>query len=152
MRFCHSVVSPSFKSCDSSVSIVLSYGLGNQGSRVWFLAGAGKFSLHHHIQNGSGAHPGSYPMGTSCSFPECKADHSPPSSAEVKECVELTFTSQYAFMAWYLLKESTGSNLPLPYPWVLNFWTVMTVSNVLNFYCWQTCWEVFVIHRIIFSV
>jgi hypothetical protein len=25
---------------------------------------AGNFSLHHHVQNGSGAHPASYPMGT----------------------------------------------------------------------------------------
>jgi hypothetical protein len=29
-----------------------------------------------------------------------EADHSPPSSAEVKEWVELTSTPQYAFMAW----------------------------------------------------
>jgi hypothetical protein len=41
-----------------------------------------------------GAHPASYPMGTRASFPGVKqpgreADHSPPSSAEVKECVEL---------------------------------------------------------------
>jgi len=52
--------------------------------------GAGNFSLHHHIQNGSGVHPASYPMGTRDSFPGGKvagefADHSPPSSAKVKE-------------------------------------------------------------------
>jgi hypothetical protein len=47
------------------------------------------FDLH-----GSGAHPASYPVGTS-SFtlgvkrPGREADHSPPSSAEVKECMEL---------------------------------------------------------------
>jgi hypothetical protein len=40
------------------------------------------------------AHPASYPMGTKGSFPGNKAagheaDHSPPSSAEVKECMEL---------------------------------------------------------------
>jgi hypothetical protein len=29
-------------------------------------AGAGNFSVHHRVQNGSGAHPASYPMGTSC--------------------------------------------------------------------------------------
>jgi hypothetical protein len=57
-------------------------------------AGAGNFSLHHSVQTASGAHPASYPMGTRCSFPGVKwpgreADHSPPSSAEVKECVEL---------------------------------------------------------------
>jgi hypothetical protein len=44
---------------------------------------------HHHIQNGSGAHPASYPMDTGGSFPGGEADHLPPSSAEVKEWVEL---------------------------------------------------------------
>jgi len=29
--------------------------------------------IHHHIQNGSGAHPASYPMGTRGSFPWGKA-------------------------------------------------------------------------------
>jgi hypothetical protein len=33
----------------------------------------GDFSLHHHVQNGSGAHPASYPMGIRGSFPEGKA-------------------------------------------------------------------------------
>jgi len=33
------------------------------------LAGAGNFSLHHHIQTGSGAHPASYTMGIRGSFP-----------------------------------------------------------------------------------
>jgi hypothetical protein len=47
------------------------------------------------VQVGSGAHPVSYPMGTRHSFlghnkwQEREADHSSPSSAEVKECVEL---------------------------------------------------------------
>jgi hypothetical protein len=82
------------ESCDSSVSIALGYRLDNWGSRVHFLVGAGNFSLHHHIQNASGAHAASYPMGTRGSFPEGKAarheaDHSPPSRAKVKECVEL---------------------------------------------------------------
>jgi hypothetical protein len=57
------------KSRDSSVSIALGYGLDDQGSRVWFLAGAGNFSRHHHVQTSSGAHPASYPMGTRGSFP-----------------------------------------------------------------------------------
>jgi hypothetical protein len=58
---------------DSSVGIALSYGLDDRGSRVRFSAGAGNFSLHHHVQNGSGAHPASYPMGTRGSFPGDKA-------------------------------------------------------------------------------
>jgi hypothetical protein len=56
------------QSRDSSVSIELGYGLDDWGSRVQFLAGAGNFSLHHCIQNGSEAHPASYPMGTRGSF------------------------------------------------------------------------------------
>jgi hypothetical protein len=54
---------------DSSVAIALGYGLDDWGSRVLFPAGAGYFSLHHRVQNGSGAHPASYPMGTGGSFP-----------------------------------------------------------------------------------
>jgi hypothetical protein len=61
------------KNRNSSVGIVLSYGLDDRGSRVQFLAGAGNFPLHHRIQNGSGAHPASYPMGTRGSFPGGKA-------------------------------------------------------------------------------
>jgi hypothetical protein len=38
-----------------------------------FPAGAGNFSLHHRVQNGSGALPASYPMGTRGSFPGGKA-------------------------------------------------------------------------------
>jgi hypothetical protein len=58
----------SFESCDSSVGIALGYGLYDQVSRVRFLAEAGNYSLHR-VQNGSGAHPASYPMGTRGSFP-----------------------------------------------------------------------------------
>jgi hypothetical protein len=52
------------KSRDSSVGMALSYGLDERGSRVRFPAAAGNFSLHHRVQNGSGAHPASYPVGT----------------------------------------------------------------------------------------
>jgi hypothetical protein len=69
-----------------------------QDFRVQFMVGAGNFSLHHCIQNGSGAHPASYPVGTRALSLGVKqlgleADHSPPSSVEVKECVELYFHS-----------------------------------------------------------
>jgi hypothetical protein len=53
--------------------IALGNGLNNRGSRVRFLMGAGNFSLHHRVQNGSVAHPASYPMGTTDSFPGGKA-------------------------------------------------------------------------------
>jgi hypothetical protein len=56
-----------------SVSIALGYRLDDRGSRVRFPTGAGNFSLHHRVQNGSEAHPTSYPMGTRGSFPGGKA-------------------------------------------------------------------------------
>jgi hypothetical protein len=72
----------------------LGYRLDDRGSRVRFPARAGNFSLHHRVQNGSGAHqpptqwvPGAPSLGVKRSGRE--AYHSPPSSAEVKEWVEL---------------------------------------------------------------
>jgi hypothetical protein len=55
---------------DSWACITLDYGLDDRDSMVRFPAG---FSLHHHVQNGSEAHPASYPMGTADSFPGGKA-------------------------------------------------------------------------------
>jgi hypothetical protein len=79
---------------DSSVGIATGYGLDDRGSRFRFLAGAGKFSLYHRVETGSGAHWASYPMcarGYSLGVkrPGREAVHSPSSSAEVKEWVEL---------------------------------------------------------------
>jgi hypothetical protein len=61
------------QSRDSSVGTALGYGLNDRGSRVRFPARAGNFSLHYRVQNGSGAHPASYPVGTRVSFPGGKA-------------------------------------------------------------------------------
>jgi hypothetical protein len=61
------------KGRDSSFGIPLGYGMDDRGSRVRFPTRAGNFSLHHHVQNGSEAHPASYPMGTRGSFPGSKA-------------------------------------------------------------------------------
>jgi hypothetical protein len=44
-----------------------------RGSRIRFAAGAGNFSLHHHVQKDSEAHPASYTMGTGGSFRGGKA-------------------------------------------------------------------------------
>jgi hypothetical protein len=54
---------------DNSVGLALGYGLDDGGSRVRFPAGTGNFSLHHRVQNGSRAHPFSYPVGTRGFFP-----------------------------------------------------------------------------------
>jgi hypothetical protein len=65
-----------------------------------FLAGAmiWDFYLCHCDQTGSGVHLVSCPVGTEGSYPGgkqpgCKADHLPPSSAEVKKVWSYTSTS-----------------------------------------------------------
>jgi hypothetical protein len=61
---------------------------------VRFPTEAGNFPLRRHVHTGSGAHPASYPLSIGgfspgVKRPEREANHSPPSSAEVKECMEL---------------------------------------------------------------
>jgi hypothetical protein len=68
-----SLLLPNIQNRDSSVGIALGYGLDDRCPRVRFPEGAGNFSLNHRVQNGSGAHPASYPMGTRGSFPGGKA-------------------------------------------------------------------------------
>jgi hypothetical protein len=74
----------------SSGSIVSDYGLNDRVIEVQSPTGAEKFSSSPCVQTGSGDHPASYPIYTGGSFPGNKArpgrdtDHSPPSSAEVK--------------------------------------------------------------------
>jgi hypothetical protein len=68
------------KSHGSSVGIALGYGLDDQGYSTRFPAGAGNFSLHHRVQNGSGSTqppiqlvPGALSLGVKRPVPE--ADH-----------------------------------------------------------------------------
>jgi hypothetical protein len=61
------------KSRGSSVGTALGCGLDDRGSMVRFRERARNFSLHHRVQNGPGAHPDSYPIGTRGSFPGSKA-------------------------------------------------------------------------------
>jgi hypothetical protein len=74
----------------SSGSIVSEYRLDDRVIEVRSPTEAEDFSSSPCVQTGSGAHPASYPMGTGGSFPGGKArpgrdaDHSPPSSAEIK--------------------------------------------------------------------
>jgi hypothetical protein len=103
----------------SSVGIALGYGLDDWGSRVRFPAEAGNLSIPHRVQNGSGPTqspiqcvPGALSLGVK--QPEREADHSPLSSAEVKNAWIYTSTSQYASMAKYSVKAQ-GKIVPLPY-------------------------------------
>ena len=72
---------------DSSVGIAIRYGRGS-GDRIPEWA---KFSAP--VQTGPEAHPASYTVGTGSFLgvkrPGRGVDHRPPSSAEVKEIVEL---------------------------------------------------------------
>jgi len=72
--------------------IALGYVLDDRDPRVRFPAGAGNFSLKHRVQNGSGTHPAPIQgvqgaLSLRIKRPGREADHSPPSSAEVKECL-----------------------------------------------------------------
>jgi hypothetical protein len=83
---------------DSLIGIAIGYGLDDRIIGVGFPTGAGSFSSSHHVQTGSGAHPASYTMGRGAlsltvKWPRRKADHLPPSSAEVNEGVELSLHS-----------------------------------------------------------
>jgi hypothetical protein len=60
--------------------------------------------LLHVVQTGFGAHPAPYPMGTRGFFlgsqaAGAEADHSPPTSAEVKNTWIYTSTPPYVFMS-----------------------------------------------------
>jgi hypothetical protein len=55
---------------DSSASIAARLRAGRSRFYISIPGGeVGNFYLHHHVQNGSGVHPASYPMGTGGSFP-----------------------------------------------------------------------------------
>ena len=74
---------------DNSVGIPTRYKVEGPGDRI--PVGGARFPTS--VQTSSGPHPASYTMGTG-SFPGVKrpgrgVDHPPPSSAEVKERVEL---------------------------------------------------------------
>jgi hypothetical protein len=102
------------QSHDSSVGIALGYELDDRGSRVRFPAGPGNFSLHHRVQNGSGAHPASYPMGTRGPFPGGKAADawSWPLTSILCRGQRMRGAvpplPQYAFKAWCSSKKAQG--------------------------------------------
>jgi hypothetical protein len=76
---------------DSSVGIAT----GLRAERSGFDIRQGLGIFRYRAQTGSGAHPASYPMDTGITYPgvkrlEREADHSPPSSAEVKKAWNCT--------------------------------------------------------------
>jgi hypothetical protein len=88
---------------DSVIGIATGYGLDDRGVGVRVPVESRIFSSPR-CPDRSGVRPTSYPMGTGGSFPRVKrlgreADHSPPTSAEVKKMWIYTSTPPYAFMA-----------------------------------------------------
>jgi hypothetical protein len=88
----------------SSVSMVSGYGIDDRAIEVRSPAEDKGFFSNLCVQTGSGAHPASCTMGTGGPFPGAKArprrdaDHSPPSSADVKNEYELYLLSPCASM------------------------------------------------------
>jgi hypothetical protein len=82
-------------SSEAGIAQWYSAGLRNGWLGVRVPARAGNFSFHHRVQNGSGAHPSSYAMGTRGLFkrPGREADHLPPSSSEIRNVWSYTSIS-----------------------------------------------------------
>jgi hypothetical protein len=108
---------------------VSDYGMDDRAIGVRSSAGEKDFSSSLCVQTDSGAHPASYTMGTGGPFPGGKArpgrdaDHSPPSSAEVVNELELYLLSPQAppwrvegllyFFFYFLHRESFIRNAAL---------------------------------------
>jgi hypothetical protein len=106
-----------YESRDSLVGIGNDYGLE---IGVRFPAGDGNFSLQHHVQTGSGAHPASYPIGGRSYFPGVRrarreADNSPPSSAEVKNAWRYTSTPPICLHCVVLVKHKDNFTFYINY-------------------------------------
>jgi hypothetical protein len=88
----------------SSVTMVTMLLCGRPENRGSILGRDERFSLLHCVWTGSGAHLAYYKMGTEVTRPEREPDHSPPTSAEVKNAWSYTATPPYVFMALCLVK------------------------------------------------
>jgi hypothetical protein len=60
------------------------------------------------VQAGSGAQTAPYPLRSGAKAPGREADHSPPSSAEIKNIWSYTSTRPYALVAWCLMSCVKG--------------------------------------------
>jgi hypothetical protein len=115
------------RSRDSSVGIATRCGLDGPGIESWWGA---RFSAP--VQTGSEAHPASCTMGTG-SFAGVKqqvrgTDHPPPSSAEVKERVEL-----------YLCSPSSPSWLVLGWTLPYKMWEVKNCLELVKSCAYKIC-------------
>jgi hypothetical protein len=88
--------------CPLVVGIASGYGLDDRGVGVRVPVGS-RILFSKFSKTGSGAHPASYPKGTGAlshgvKWPGREADHSPPTTAEVKKTRVYTSTPPYTFM------------------------------------------------------
>jgi hypothetical protein len=124
---------------DSSVGI---YGLDDRGYRVRFPTGAGIFLFTTTSRPAPGPTqppiqwvPGALSLGVKRQGRE--ADHSPPSSAEVKSTWSYNSTPQYAFMAWCSVKAQ-GQLYLLPLSYLnantCDYLYTMKMQLLLNFH------------------
>jgi hypothetical protein len=111
------------QSRDSSVCITLGYGLDDRGSRVWFPGGGGVGIFFFTTESRTALETTQPPvqwvpvaLSLRVKRSNCGADHSLPSSAEVKNAWSYTSSPQYAFMAWCSVKaQGQLYLLPLSY-------------------------------------
>jgi hypothetical protein len=118
---------------DSSVGTATNYGLDDRMIGVRIPVGDRNFSLHHSVRTGSGIHSASYPVGIRGYFPGVKrlgyeVDRSPPSSAGVKECVELYLHSPI-YLHGVVLSQSTRTTLPLTQMLMNQFHNRLKIPN-----------------------
>jgi hypothetical protein len=103
---------------------------------VRFPAGAGNFSFRHRVHTGS--RPTQPPirwvqdaLSLGVNRPGREADHSPASSAEVKECEELYLHPQYVFMAWCIVKHRDNFTFVYIYIYIYIYIYNAVLFNVL---------------------
>jgi hypothetical protein len=104
--------------------------------RVRFPARAGNFSLHHRFQNGSGAQPASYPMGTRGYLPGSKAAEAwiwPLTSilcqGQRMRGVILPLP-QHAFMAWWSVLKKHRRNSTFYLKWLHEQFLHKSLSSI----------------------
>jgi hypothetical protein len=122
------------QSRDSSVGIALGYGLDDRGSRVRFPAGDGNFLFTTAFGMALGPTqppiqwvPGALSLGVK--WPGCETDHSPPSSAKVKNTWSYTSTPTISLHGVCVIKQGDKSTfLPL----------ILHISH-LSHACYMTC-------------
>jgi hypothetical protein len=107
---------------------MLGYWLDDRCSRVWFPEGTGNFSLHHHQPPFQWV-PGELSLGVN--RPGREADHSPPSSAEVKQWVERYFHSPNT-PSWRGAQLNHADNFTFTFTFIFNSHLRLVLATSLS--------------------